>query len=116
MPDFLILDQNDLPADNGARLWEGYRYGDINASLILIDLPPGGGPGLHRHPYEEIFVVHEGCALYTIGSMTIAVRAGQIVIVPKGVPHKLVNSGPRDLRQTDIHLSKRFETEWFEQA
>ena len=85
----MILNLNDLSADNGARLWEGYQYGDINASLILIDLPPGGGPRLHRHPYEEVFVVHDGYALYTVGSTTIEVRAGQVVIVPKGVPTSL---------------------------
>ena len=110
----LILDQDKLPTNSGAREWEGYLFEDTNVSLILVDVPPGEGPRLHRHPYEEVFVVHEGQAVYTIGSTAVVVHAGQIVIVPKGMPHKFVNSGPGRLRQTDIHLNKRFETEWLE--
>ena len=65
-------------------------------------------------PYREVFVAHEGQARYTIGSTHVEVQAGQIVIVPNGMPHKFVNSGEGWLRQTDIHLSKRVETEWLE--
>ena len=28
--------------------------------VFLARTPPGRGPNLHRHPYEETFVVHEG--------------------------------------------------------
>lgn len=52
---------------------------------MVVDAPPGGGPKLHRHPYEEVFVVH-----------------------------KFVNSGGGRLRQVDIHASERFITEWLE--
>lgn len=74
----------------------------------------GGGPRLHRHPYEEIFVIQEGQVTFTVGSATVEARAGQIVIVPKGVPHKFVNSGAGPLRQIDIHPNKHFITEWLE--
>ena len=37
-----------------------------------------------------------------------------VVIVSAGVPHKFVNSGLVVLRQTDIHLSGHFVTEWLE--
>jgi mannose-6-phosphate isomerase-like protein (cupin superfamily) len=52
--------------------------------------------------------------MYTVGSTTFEVQAGQILIVPAGVPHKFINSGCGKLRQTDIHLSERFDTEWLE--
>jgi mannose-6-phosphate isomerase-like protein (cupin superfamily) len=110
----LILDQNKLPANRGTREWEGGLSSNANLSLILVDLSPGEGPRLHRHPYQEVIVVHKGNAVYTIGSTIVTVCAGQIVIVPKGVPHKFINSGPGRLRQTDIHLSGTFETEWLE--
>jgi len=63
---------------------------------------------------EEILIVQEGRATYVVGSTTLEVRAMQIVIVPPGTPHKFVNSGEGPLRQVDIHVSRRFITEWLE--
>jgi quercetin dioxygenase-like cupin family protein len=99
-----IISKEELP--NGNK-FEGYRYGDVNVSFFLVDTPPGSGPVLHTHPYEEIFVVQEGEATYTVGDDTIVVSAGQIVVAPANVPHKFVNSGSGPLRQVDIHPSER---------
>ncbi|MFN8440543.1 MAG: cupin domain-containing protein [Caldilineaceae bacterium] len=112
--DYLVLNQNELSPEGSTVEWEGYHFGDTAGSLILVNLSPGEGPRLHRHPYPEIFVVHEGEANYTVGTTNVAVRAGQIVVVSAGVPHKFINSGPGKLRQTDIHLSAKFVTEWLE--
>lgn len=111
---YLILNQADLSTDSGAREWEGYHFNDTAVSLILVDLPPGGGPRLHRHPYAELFIVHEGRARFTVGAATVDAEAGQIVIVPAEVPHKFINVGQGILRQTDIHVSNQFVTEWLE--
>jgi mannose-6-phosphate isomerase-like protein (cupin superfamily) len=99
-----IISKEELPYGNR---FEGYRYGNVDVSFFLVDTPPGGGPVLHTHPYEEIFVVQEGEATYTVGDDTIGVSAGQIVVAPAGVPHKFVNSGSGPLRQVDIHPSGR---------
>ena len=80
----------------------------------MVDAPLGGGPKLHRHPYEEVFVVQEGTATFTAGEEVIEARGGQVVMVPAGVPHKFVNTGAGRLRQIDIHASERFVTEWLE--
>src|SRR5438876_1113382 len=82
--------------------------------LHLTDLLPGQGPPLHRHPYEEVFVVHEGQASYTVGDTTLEVRAGQIVLVPAGMPHKFINSGEGPLRQTIVHPSPHWIEERLE--
>jgi mannose-6-phosphate isomerase-like protein (cupin superfamily) len=81
-------------------------------TLMVVDGPPGSGPKLHKHPYEEVFVVQEGEATFTAGDDVIEARGGQIVVVPAGVPHRFVNSGTGRLRQVDIHASKQFITEW----
>jgi mannose-6-phosphate isomerase-like protein (cupin superfamily) len=99
-----VISKEELP--NGNK-FEGYRYGDVDVSFFLVDTPPGTGPVLHTHPYEEIFVVQEGTATFTVGDDTIEVSAGQIVVAPAGVPHKFVNSGSGPLRQVDIHPSER---------
>jgi mannose-6-phosphate isomerase-like protein (cupin superfamily) len=81
---------------------------------MVVDAPPGGGPKLHRHPYEEVFIVQEGTATFTAGDETVEVKGGQVKVVPAGVAHKFVNSGEERLRQVDIHASERFVTEWLE--
>jgi quercetin dioxygenase-like cupin family protein len=39
---------------------QGYLFGGANVCLIFVDMEPGDGPRLHRHAYEEIFIVLEG--------------------------------------------------------
>jgi len=112
--EYVVLNPSELPNVGGARVYEGRRQGGTNISLIFVDVPPGGGPRLHRHPYKEVFVVHEGRAKFTIGTASINIAAGEIVIVEAGIPHKFVNSGEGRLLQTDIHLRSEFETEWLE--
>ena len=91
--------------------FEGEPHG-TSVSFILVDMPPGAGVRLHRHPYAEIFIVQEGRARFTIGSSTLDVHAPRTLIVPATVPHGFVNAGDTRLRQVDIHLSPKFITEW----
>ena len=110
-----IINRDELPYAGSSHELEGYLHGDVPASLIFFDGPPGSGPKLHRHPYAEIFVVQGGNATFTVGGAVVEASGGQILIAPAGVPHKFVNSGDRPLRQLDIHLSGRFDTEWLEE-
>jgi mannose-6-phosphate isomerase-like protein (cupin superfamily) len=111
-----IISTQELPFDEFARAFQGYRYDDTKISFIIVEAQPGQGPKLHSHPYEEIFIVQEGQATFTVGGDTIEVRAGQIVIAPAEVPHKFVNSGTGILRQVDIHASPRFLTNWYAES
>jgi mannose-6-phosphate isomerase-like protein (cupin superfamily) len=107
---YLVVERDQL-ADSEL---QGYQFSGAKVCLIFLDLEPGGGPLLHRHPYEEIFVLLEGQATFTVGPRTVEARAGQVLMVRPNVPHKFVNSGAGRLRQIDIHASDRFVTEWLE--
>jgi mannose-6-phosphate isomerase-like protein (cupin superfamily) len=85
---------------------------DAGICVIVVEAGPGDGPQLHRHPYEEVFVVQEGEATFVADGEERVARAGEVVIVPAGVAHSFVNSGDGPLRQLDIHVSPRFDTEW----
>jgi mannose-6-phosphate isomerase-like protein (cupin superfamily) len=108
----IVINMLDLPSSNIGWEFQGSQYADTNVSFLLIDAPPGSGPELHSHPYEEIFIVQEGQVTLTIGAATIEATGGQIVIVPANVPHKFVNSGSGPLRQLDIHVSRSMITTW----
>jgi mannose-6-phosphate isomerase-like protein (cupin superfamily) len=107
VPDIATLRAGKRPASFKVASW-------APASTVLVVDAPGSGPRLHRHPYEEVFVVQEGNATFTAGEETIEVSGGQVVVVPAGVAHKFVNSGAGRVRQVDMHTSDHFVTEWLE--
>ena len=108
-----VLDTTDLSPTESGFQFQGQQV-DASVSVIVIDILPGEGPKLHRHPYEEVFVVLEGRATYTAGESVVEVGSGQVVVVPGGVPHAFINSGTGRLLQVDIHPSDHFITEWLE--
>jgi hypothetical protein len=58
-----VLDIADPARGEEAGEFQGRLLG-VSVSVIVVDAPPGGGPRLHRHPYEEVFVVQEGSATF----------------------------------------------------
>lgn len=110
---YSIVNRNDLPFDGNTYEFEGIHQ-DIETSFIWVDMPPGGYVRLHKHPYKEIFIVQEGVSTFTVGTETLEVHAGQIVMVPANVPHGFRNAGDQPLRQVDIHTNKEFITIWLE--
>ncbi|HKH12040.1 MAG TPA: cupin domain-containing protein [Rubrobacter sp.] len=109
-----IIEKDDLPRSGTARRFEGYLHGGPEVSFFLVDAPPGGGPGLHTHPYAEVFVVQQGKVVLTVGDATLEAEAGQILVVPAGTPHGYVNAGTGRARHVDIHAGDRMVTEWLE--
>lgn len=66
--------------------------------LIDMHVPPGGGPGPHRHDFEEMFTVLEGeIAMLFRGETTLA-RAGETVNIPANAPHAFTNVADRPAR------------------
>jgi quercetin dioxygenase-like cupin family protein len=96
-------DSNVVGADHGA-----------TTSLILDRSQPGQGPRLHRHPYDETWVVQEGNLTFTAGEDHYRAGPGDVIIVPPDVPHKFVNDGPGQSSLVCIHASPTFITEWLE--
>jgi quercetin dioxygenase-like cupin family protein len=102
----------DLPGGRASEAFHGHEHG-ASVSFFLSHGVPGHGPSLHRHPYEEIFIVQGGEARFTLGEETIEAREGDIVIVPARVPHKFVVNSD-GYRSVNIHPVGRMETEWLE--
>jgi mannose-6-phosphate isomerase-like protein (cupin superfamily) len=83
---------------------EGAEHG-ATISLILDYSDPGTGPRLHRHSYDETWVVIEGNVTFQAGDERETAGAGDVVIVPAGSPHKFTNQGPGRSRLVCIHAS-----------
>ena len=104
----------ELPRDAVSRDFIGERFGGVGACVLFVEAPPGQGPRLHRHPYVELLIVLEGTATFFDGAGHREVGAGEMAVVEAGQAHGFKNTGQDVLRQIDIHLSPRFETEWLE--
>lgn len=106
----VILHRADWAPD--PRLWrgavEGARLGTGLTVLFYSTETIGDGPKLHLHPYDEVFIVRSGRALYTIGDERIEAIEGDVLTGPAEVPHKFHNLGPGLLDTVDIHLSERW--------
>jgi len=111
---YTVLHRDDLPYDGNTYEFQGIEHQATNVSFIWVDMPPGGAIRLHKHPYEEIFIIQEGISTFTVGSVTLEARAGQIILVPAEVPHKFMNLSDKQLKQIDIHVNKQFVTDWLE--
>ena len=73
---------------------------DTNGKFCVIDMhvPPGGGPGPHRHDFEETFVLLEGEIEVTFRGNKTTARAGDTVNIPSNAPHQFHNASSRPAR------------------
>ena len=104
------LDRLDLPAgaEGGTiRYFKGEAYG-VELSLLRVEILPGHGAPSHTHTYDELFVIHEGTGSYVVGGETLEAGAGDVVVVPAGLPHAFTSVGEGPLKQTSVHRSPVF--------
>lgn len=89
--------------------FEGKDLGGTGVTVIFYATDEvGKGPLWHVHPYDEIFIMKMGRALFTVGDEKIEAVEGDVLLGPANVPHKYHNLGPGRLESTDIHLSDRW--------
>jgi mannose-6-phosphate isomerase-like protein (cupin superfamily) len=107
-----VIKADDLPQGENAAVFNGHEH-DATVCFFLSHNRQGTGPDLHKHPYEEIFVVEEGDVLFTVGDYTVEAGPGDVIVVPPDTPHKFKSRGETH-RQVSIHPVARMETEWLE--
>jgi len=111
MPTVIPLD--DIRLSETTARFQGAEQGDgVALSFFVTDYPKGRGPDLHFHPYSEVFIVHEGEALFTVGDSEVPGPAGSVVVVPAGDAHRFQAAGDGTLRMTCIHAAGEMQTEW----
>jgi len=66
--------------------------------VIDMHIPPGGGPGPHRHDFEETFILLDGTVDLTFRGTHSNATAGDTVQIPANAPHQFRNSSSRPAR------------------
>ncbi len=77
---------------------------DTNDRFCVIDMhvPPGGGPGPHRHDFEETFILLDGELEVTFRGESSTVHAGDTINVPSNAPHQFHNASSEAVRMICI--------------
>ncbi len=70
--------------------------------VIDMYVPPGGGPGPHRHDFDETFILLEGEIEATFRGRKSTVRAGDTINIPSNAPHKFHNAASQPARMICI--------------
>jgi quercetin dioxygenase-like cupin family protein len=79
-----VIDREQLAVSNIARELEGADHGGVGLCLIFVDAPPGRGPSLHKHDYDEVFTTLEDEATVIVAEEERVVGPGDTAILPAG--------------------------------
>jgi mannose-6-phosphate isomerase-like protein (cupin superfamily) len=102
----VIRSQDQEPSPGGTIRFEGEAHGS-GVSFFLVNNQPGEGPGLHKHPYSETWIVRGGKVLFTADGQEIEAAPGDILVVGPETPHKFENTGTGLLELVCIHAAPR---------
>ncbi len=69
--------------------------------LSLVEMEPHAVVEEHQHPHEQLGLMLEGQAEFTIGGERRVLSAGDMWRIPGGVPHRVV-AGDRPMRALDV--------------
>jgi len=67
-----------------------------NFALRRFAMKPGGGMPLHTNAVEHEQYVLAGQARIRVGDQVHEVKAGDVLLIPAGVPHDYLNTGEDD--------------------
>jgi quercetin dioxygenase-like cupin family protein len=93
----------------GPRVLLRSEESDGAVTLIETAPPPGAGPPLHHHDFDEAFYVLEGELTFRLRDELVTARAGDMVFAPRGVPHTFANLSGAPARQLIVCTPAGFE-------
>jgi quercetin dioxygenase-like cupin family protein len=100
--------------DFGSVHWVS-RDGDPSGAEMTVGIAVfGAGKSNveHIHPNcEEVVYVLDGEVVHTLGEQRTTLHAGDLIVVPRNVPHRLINDGEQSARCFIVFSSpdRRFE-------
>jgi mannose-6-phosphate isomerase-like protein (cupin superfamily) len=70
---------------------------DARMSITWVDVEPGGQQRLHSHDPQQVYVIVAGRGRMQVGDEKREVEPGELVLIPSGVEHGIVNIGDERL-------------------
>lgn len=110
-----LLRRSDWASAEG---WNGKLEGKAvhtGVSFLFNEVGEAGkGPPLHKHPYDEVYIVRQGQAQVIVGEDELEVSEGEILIIPANTPHKVLTAGSGTTEIISVHVSDNFQAEILE--
>lgn len=109
-----LVNKSELAGSDSACAFEGADWG-ASVSFFLVSYDESGlGPELHRHPYDETYIVRAGRIVVEIDGDASEAGPGDIAVVPANAPHKFTSIGPETAEVVCIHANPRIVREALE--
>ena len=107
-----IIDMKSIKSPNGeSATFHGFEYG-ANVSFFVVNFSQGKGPGKHRHPYEETFIILDGQIEAIVDGKTQIIGNDTIIIIPADTWHEFKNRSEKTAHMVNIHPVPKMITEW----
>jgi quercetin dioxygenase-like cupin family protein len=92
------VEETTAPGGNRLRLLaHPERTGNKYCQVALLRIPPGHKFPKHLHPSsDDVIYVLKGRATFTVGGERMELSAGELVVIPEGVPHSALNPASED--------------------
>ena len=93
-------------------------HGTESTATVYFELEPGDELGRHTDSAEELLIVLEGENIEAeVGGETAPLSKGEIALVPKMVPHNIINHGKSNAKVLGVfgganHIIATFEKTW----
>jgi len=84
----LLAWENVKKEDLNDRLWRRVVSGE-KITIARLGLAKGCVVPLHQHESEQISVVFEGALDFELEGRTVRVKAGEVLVIPSNVPHRV---------------------------
>lgn len=87
---------------------------DADLTVIAEKIGVGDAIPLHRHAIDEVVFYLSGDVEVRLGEESHAVRAGDIMVIPAGVPHSQLNTGDSIAEIRAVFPRARLDIEYLE--
>ena len=88
--------------------------GQVSVTEIVV--PPGAGPPLHTHDFDEASYMLEGELTFQVDDVVVVKGPGGLSFAPRNVVHALVNHGDAAARYVLVCTPAGFERHWARMA
>lgn len=78
-------------------------YTAKNCQLVLMSLKPGEDIGEETHDGDQFLRIEKGVGQAILNGNVHELRDGSAIVVPAGVKHNLINTGPTELKLYSLY-------------
>ncbi|HVV69324.1 MAG TPA: cupin domain-containing protein [Gammaproteobacteria bacterium] len=69
-----------------------------NAQIVFMNVSPATNPqneiGMETHPFDQVILLVQGSGKALLNGKESAIKAGDLIFIPQGIQHNIINSNP----------------------